>query len=205
MADILAAIAGNGNQMTTYEELYREFLEDRTLFFNAEVDENIIEDFIMYILKWNKDDINIPEDKRQPIKIYFSSPGGNTFNANFMIDVILQSKTPIYGIAMDLVASACYLIYLACHKRFGFRNSAFLQHEGEMAIENSRSKFKQTALFLDSMEQRSKEYILSRTKMTEEFYDNAYEQELWFYADRGVELGVVDDIIGETVTLESIL
>ena len=58
--------------------------------------------------------------------------------------------------------------------------------------------------FFDSMEERTKQHVLERTKMTEEFYDKVYEQEFWFYADEAKELGVVDKIIGQDCTLDDI-
>lgn len=203
MADIIT-LASSASQMSTYEELYREYLDDRILILNDEISENVIEDYIMYILKWNRDDKNIPADVRKPIRFYISSPGGSVFDANILCDIIAQSKTPVIGIGLDLIASAAYLIYLACHIRYSFKNSVFLQHEGEMSIENSRSKFKQTAEFFDSQEKTAKEYILSRTNMTPEFYDEIYEQEFWMTADKAKSLGVVDYIIGEDCDLDEV-
>lgn len=205
MPDLLEAVIGGGNQMTTYEELYREYLADRVLFLNAEIDDNVIEDYVMYILKWNKEDKNLPVDNRKPIRIFISSPGGSAFSANVMVDVIMQSKTPVYGIALDLVASAAYIIYLACHERYSLLSASFLQHEGDITIENSRSKFKQTAEYFNEMEQRSKEFILSRTAMTEEFYDSVYEQEMWMLPTKAKQLGVVHKIIGVDCDLDDVI
>ena len=203
MPDVLTAITGN--QTSMYEELVREYLDDRTLVLNDEIGQDVIEDYIMYILKWNKEDKDLPVEVRKPIKIYISSPGGNVFDANIFIDIIEASKTPVWGIALDLVASAAYLVYLACHERYAFKNSAFLQHEGEIVIENSRSKAKNNVQFFDSQEKRAKDFILSKTTMTEEFYDSVYEQEMWMYSDKAKEFGVVDNIIGEDCTLEDVL
>lgn len=204
MSDFLAS-AFTGEQMSIYEETYREFLNDRVIILTGEVGDNVIDDCILYILKWNKEDIDIPVDKRKKIRFYISSVGGSIFSANMLIDVILQSETPIVGIGLDIVASAAYLIYLACHDRIAFSNTAFLQHEGDLEYGNSRSKFKQTTDFFDAMEVKGKEFILSRTKMTEEFYDSVYEKELWMYSDRAKELGVVDKIIGEDCSIRDIL
>lgn len=200
-----AILLPGNNQMSTYEELYREYLEDRTLVLNDEIDDNVIEDFILYILKWNKEDINLPPDVRRPIKFFISSPGGNVFDANILIDVITASKTPVWGIGLDLVASAGYLIFLACHKRFSFNNTAYLQHEGVISIENSRSKAKNNVEFFDQQEARAKEFILSHTLMTEEFYEKTYMEELWMLPDRAKELGVVHEIIGIDCTLDEVL
>ena len=201
----LIALANAGNQLSTYEELYREYLDDRTLVLNDEINENIIEDYIMYILKWNKEDMDLPVDKRKPIKLYISSPGGNVFDANIFVDIIEVSKTPVWGIALDLVASASFHIYLACHERYAFKNTAFLQHDGEIAIENSRKKAKDTMIFFDQGEVRLKEHVLAHTNMTEEFYDSIYSDEYWFYAQRGKELGVVHKIIGDDCDFDEIL
>ena len=59
--------------------------------------------------------------------------------------------------------------------------------------------------FFDAMEKRSKDFILSRTKMSGEFYDSVYEQEFWFDANQAVELGVVHKIIGVDCSLDDIL
>lgn len=193
--------ATGSSQMSTYERLFEEYIDNRILVFNDEVDDNVIENYIMYILKWNMDDRDLPADKRKKIVMLISSPGGNSFSANIMIDVIIQSITPIVSIGLDLVASAAYLIYLACHERYSYGSTAFLQHEGDMTIENSRSKFKNTATFFEEMDTRTKNFILSRTNMTEEFYDKMYEQEFWFFAQKGKELGVVHKIIGEDCTI----
>ena len=201
MSNLLNAVVGNNND-EIYEELRREYYENRILVLNDEIDDFVIDDFALWILKWNRDDKDVPVDKRRPIRLFISSPGGNTFSANILIDVILQSKTPIIGVGLDLVASAAYLIFLACHERVCFKNSVFLQHEGDMAIENSRSKFKQTNQFFEELENRAKDYILSRTKMTSEFYDSIYEVEYWILPDKAKELGVIHKVIGEDIDID---
>ena len=50
----------NGGQSDVYDELMREFLNNRTLVFNDDVDDNVIENYIMHILRWNKEDIGLP-------------------------------------------------------------------------------------------------------------------------------------------------
>lgn len=189
---------------SAWDKLYKEYLNNRILVLNTEIDDNVIEDYVMYILKWNREDLHIPVEKRKKITFLITSPGGNSFNGNILADVILQSKTPIVGVALDLVASAAYLVYLACTERIAFKTSVFLQHEGDLSMENSRSKFKQTVEFFDSMEERAKEYILSRTTMSSEFYDNIYEQEYWMDVNKAKDLGVVHKIIGIDCDMDEI-
>lgn len=204
MADLMSAIIGDTTN-SAWDELYKEYIEDRCLVLNATIDDNVIEDYVMYILKWNKEDKDIPVEKRKKIRFLITSPGGNSFNGNILSDVIMQSKTPVVGIALDLVASAAYIVYLACTERIAFETSVFLQHEGELSMENSRSKFKQTVEFFDTMEEKAKNYILSRTNISSDFYDEIYEQEYWMDVNRAKELGVVHKIIGVDCDIDSAL
>lgn len=202
MADLMQLL-DNGDDL--YTEVIKENLENRILIFNDEVNDCVIENYILHILKWNKEDIDIPVEKRKDIVIYINSPGGSSIAGFNFVDVIMGSKTKVVGVCFGLAASMGYHILLACHDRIAFKNSILLQHDGEISIQNSTSKAKDTMKFFDSMEQRTKDYVLSRTKMTEEFYDKIYDQEYWMYAAEAKELGCIDKIIGEDIELDDIL
>ena len=200
--EILQALASTND---LYTELMRENLEKRILVFNDGVDENVVENYILYILKWNTEDKDLPIEKRQPITIYLSCPGGNCFDGFNMVDVIMNSKTPVRGVVFSLAASMGYHILLACHERIAFKNSVLLQHDGQVGIQNSTSKARDTMRFFDSMEARTKDYVLAHTAMTEEFYDKIYDQEYYMYADEAKKLGCIDKIIGEDCDIDEIL
>lgn len=201
----IMSLLGNTND-DLYTEIIKENLERRILVLNDEINEAVVENYILYILKWNREDKDIPVEKRQAIILYNNSPGGHVFDGESLISAILTSKTPIKGVAFGLVASMGYRIFLACHERIAFKNSVLLQHDGDIAIQNSTSKARETMKFFESMEERTKQFVLSRTKMTEEFYDKIYNQEYYMYADTtGRELGIVDKIIGEDCALDEIL
>lgn len=200
--ELLQALTGTND---LYTELMRENLDKRILVFNDGVDENVVENYILYILKWNAEDKDLPIEKRQPITIYLSCPGGNAFDGFNVVDVIVNSKTPVRGVVFSLAASMGYHILLSCHERIAFKNSVLLQHDGQIGIQNSTSKARDTMRFFDSMETRTKEYVLSRTTMTEEFYDKVYDQEYYMYADEAKKLGCIDKIIGEDCDIDEIL
>lgn len=203
MAEVLSLLGGGGDDLFT--EIIKENLDQRVLVFNDDVNDMVIENYILYILKWNREDKDIPVEKRRDITIYINSPGGSAIAGFNFVDVIRNSATKVKGVCFGLAASMGYHILLACHERIGFKNSILLQHDGEISISNSTSKAKDTMKFFDSMEQRTKEYVLSRTTMTEEFYDKIYDQEYWMYADEAKKLGCIDKIIGEDIDLDEIL
>lgn len=203
MAELMTLLNSGNDDL--YSEVIRENLEHRILVFNDEVNDCVLENYILHILKWNREDIDIPTDKRKTITIYINSPGGNSIDGFNFVDVIRCSKTKIRGVSFGLAASMGYHILLACHDRIAFKNSILLQHDGEISIQNSTSKAKDTMKFFDNMEQRTKKYVLSRTTMTEEFYDKIYDQEYWMYADEAKKLGCIDKIIGEDIEFDDIL
>lgn len=198
-------LQNSGNQMSVFEELYRECLDRRVLMINDNITDDLIDEHIMYILKWNLEDKDIPVEKRKPIKLYISSPGGNGFVSNILQDVIEQSKTPVIGIGMDMVASAAYYIFLVCDERIVFKNTALLQHEGDIEVGNSSRKAADTMAFFDTMENKTKEFVLAHTNMTAEFYDEIHVREYWMYPERAKELGVIDKIVGVDCDIDYIL
>ena len=195
MADIIPVLDSTSLQDDTfYTSIIKDNLEQRILVLNEEITSDLIERFVLFILKWNREDKGRASKDRQPIRLYINSDGGDVMVALNLIDVILASKTPVYAIGLGTIASAAYYIYLAGHKRFAFRNSAFLQHDGGMTISNSNSKAKDTMRFFDNVDARIKEYVLKVTSMTDEWYEDHYTQEYWMFADEAQSLGIVDKI-----------
>lgn len=193
------------DKTTTDDKLCEENLNRRILVCNREINDSLIEDYMLYILKWNREDLDLPIKKRTPIKLYINSIGGDSFIAGQFCSMINTSDTPIHGVALSMVASAAYHIYISCHKRYAFENSIFLQHDGEVEFANTPTKARDTMNFLDLHEEYCKQNVLNHTLMDEDYYDSVYQTELWMYADKAKELGVVDKIIGIDCKIGEIL
>lgn len=187
-----------------YEDEIKDLLSKRILVLNKEIDADILEDYVVRILEWNREDLNLPEENRVPITIYMNTVGGDMFPAFSLIDVIERSKTPVRAISFGLVASAGLHIYIACHERYSFKNSTFLMHDGSIEISGTSSKAKDTMKFMNIMDEHIKQHVLSSTKITDEFYTEHYDQEYYMYSDEAKELGIVQYIIGDDVSLDEI-
>lgn len=205
MADVLLPLTDGSD--TLYEEIMRDCIENRILVFNEDVSDSLIENYIMYILRWNREDRNIEDvSKRRKITIILNSCGGDCMiGFGGMVNCIESSKTPIRVVGVGLVASMAFYIYICCKERFSFRDTVYLLHDGEKSAYNSGSKFKNVAAFFDNMDNRTKEHVLKYTTISEDFYDENYEKEVYLYADEAKKLGCVDHIIGEDCTLDDIL
>ena len=56
---------------------YYEDLLNRIFWINDEINSDLVYELTHYIIKFNKEDKDIPEMDRKPIYLMFDSPGGN--------------------------------------------------------------------------------------------------------------------------------
>ena len=194
----------SGATDTLYSDVIKDGLKKRILIFNENVTDDLVEDYMYHIIKWNLEDKDLPKDARKKIRIMFNSCGGDVMIAFGMIDVIKSSETPIIAIGVGLVASAAFYIYIGCHTRISFANTVFLQHDGELTMGNTHTKVKETMAFIDEMDARITRYVLDNTTMTQEFYDDHYAMDYYMYAQEAKENGAVDMIIGEDIQMAQV-
>lgn len=128
-------------------QIYRD-RENRVIWMLDRIGEEVY-DWIDFILDINREDErnNIPIENRKPIKCLISNRGGSVDAANTLVDIISLSKTPIWGIALGMCASAASMVYLACHKRFALSSSSFLFHQG--GCSNLSGNYSELKSFMD--------------------------------------------------------
>ena len=200
--DVIALDLGVGQSST--KDIYEEYIEDRRLVLDSDVNDSVIHDYVLYILKWNKEDLYLPTDKRKPIYLYINSVGGDAIPGFALVDAIVSSATPVIAVGVGLIASMAYYIFIGCSKRYAFENSVFLQHDGALNISNSNAKAKDSMAFYDNFDARIKDYVLAHTTMTAEKYDEVYGREYYMFPSEAKELGCVDKIIGVDCKLQEL-
>lgn len=190
-----------------YEDKFQEEdLENRRLYLNGEIDENVIDNIVYHIMRYNRIDKDVPVNDRQPIILYINSPGGSVVDGYGVIDAILLSVTPVYTVNLALCASMGFLIYLAGQKRYSMPHSEFLMHDGSTMGYDSMAKMKDRMEFeTGQLENMTKKYIMSRTDINEELYDEKYRVEWYFLPTEGKSIGAIDYIVGEDCLLPDII
>lgn len=147
-----------------------------------------------FIRFWNLKDYGLETKKKEPIKIYINSPGGDLVQALSIVDSIRLSKTPIWTINIGKAYSAGLLIFIAGHKRIAYPNSSFLFHEGSIYTGGDAHKFQNQADFYKLQRKRTKNFILSNTKITEEIYNKYEKDDWWLFSEDALNYGIVDEV-----------
>jgi len=189
---ILHAITGLG-----YEEKQRQdLLKKRIISINCEIGDWVVDDVIVPILKINEEDKDIEPEKRKPITLYINSPGGDVQNGLMLCDIIESSKTPVHGITLAYASSMASIISLACHKRLGYRFSTWLLHDGFCSVQSSSKKARQTMEFFARLDDKIMDYVLKRTSIPRELYEEKAADEWWIDSEEALKYGIIDEVIG---------
>lgn len=178
---------------------------DRIIIMDKELDTKLLRDIVLHIVQWNKEDIDIPKEKRRPIKIIIDSEGGNVICTLNLIDVIKSSATPIYGVAFSLAASAAAYVLIACDKRFAFEHSTILLHDGTQAVYHTANKAKDTMRYYDRLDEISKNLVVSNTHIEKSEYEENKDRERYFFAEEAKEKGIIDCIINVDIPMDEVL
>lgn len=203
------------NYNYVYTDIFEiEDIDERRLYLNCAIEKdeleesNTVENIIYHIMRYNRFDneAKLKKKDRIPIKLYINSPGGMVTLGFSLIDAILLSETPVYTINMGIAYSMGYLCFLAGEKRFSLPHSTFLLHDGQNFCWDSGGKLKDKLYFdTNETEARIKDYVLNRTKISEELYDKKYRVEWYSYPEEAKENGVCDYIIGKDCKMDDIL
>lgn len=187
------------------EIFYLNDLKQRKLFLNVDVEQLSVADIVKHIMQYNKEDKGIDPKDRQPILLYVTSNGGEVDSGFELIDIIQNSKTPVHTINLGYQYSMGFLIGLAGHKRFATQNAKFLMHDGSNFVYNSGAKAQDQMEFQKKVEERVKQYILSRSKLTSEEYNSKLRVEWYLFASEAKDKGFVDYIIGEDCDIDEVI
>lgn len=174
-------------------EFYRG-LKNREIVWNGEIDDTLV-DIGTYIRRWNKEDAGVPVESRKPIKLFINSDGGTVDAAMNLINIIEVSKTPVLTVGLGRVYSAGGLLLMAGHKRYIFKDTTCLIHDGSSGAIGSIGKLMDSLEFTRKLEERMKQYIISRTKITSAMYDKNYRKDWFLFSDEMIKLGIADEIV----------
>ena len=154
-------------------------------------------DLLHQILDDDEKDEKEKDYKRDPIKLYINSYGGSVYDMWCLIDIIQNSKTPIYTYCTGYAMSAAFKIFLAGQKRYCYKHSTFMYHQLSHTF---GGKFQDLIEDMEEISRQNKmieDYVLSKTKLTKDDVKDIKEKKIDFFisSDKAIEYGIVDEIL----------
>lgn len=193
----LVSIPESANYQLPDESLLSFYndLEERIFWIDGEIDSCML-NLVHYILKWNREDKDVPIVDRKPIKLLIHSPGGDLDILGVLYDMIRLSQTPVVGINLGQSYSAAAMILLACHRRYGLKNSTVLFHKG--SCNNLAGSYEEVNSFMREYQRqvdKLTEIICARTQFEKEEVTEKMKGDWYLDAQKCVEKNVYDGII----------
>lgn len=172
-------------------------LENRTYWLSDEINHYTF-DLVQYIIRWNREDKDIPIEERKPIRIIIDCGGGHLSVSETVSNVIKMSKTPVYGIALGYVASGATVIYLSCHKKYALPNSVFVLHKGSCS--GVSGTYDEIVAFARDYEKQMETLIgfyIDNTGYTEEEIEENIQTDWYIRTKEALEKGIVDELVAD--------
>lgn len=189
-----------------FEEYEMSDLEERRLFINGVIDDEVIDTIVYHILRYNREDKGTSVSDRVPIKLYINSTGGDVYSGYGLISAITSSLTPIYTINQGTCASMAFLIFIAGNKRYSMENSMFLMHEGFTGGFDNTSKMRDRMEFeTEQLEEHTRNFVLNHTSIEEDFYKEKYRIEWYMLPEEAKQYDICDYIVGKDCTIDEII
>ena len=183
----------------TLVQYYNDF-ENRIIWIDEEINSDTLS-VVSKIIYWNRIDKEISIKDRKPIRIFFNSVGGSLDIEEVIVSVIKLSKTPVYGIALGMVASAASLIYLSCHKRFALPNSYFILHRGSCT--NMSGNYNEVQAAMEDYKtqiEKMEAFYIENTLYPEEVIKEKIKSDWYIHIEEALKYGIVTDLI-ETIDI----
>ena len=175
-----------------YGEVAPVYCEESGVFLSVSLTSKMVED----IFSINREDTGIPVDKREPIRLYINSPGGDLTEGMALISAIEIFKTPVYTINVGQWSSMAFLIGITGHKRYSLPNMTFLLHEGSSFAMGTSSKVQDLLGFQKRFDDEVvKKHVLKHSKMSEAEYESQDRKEMYMLPEDAMKYGFIDEIV----------
>ena len=192
------------NNMQTYEfnpesyQYFNQLLNHRTVIFNCDVQEDIIEKVFIPLRDFEND------KSMEPVTLIMNSSGGSVSDGFFLAHYISQYSKPLNIIVPGYACSMAAVILAGGGKNENVIRSCFpcsyaLIHDGYVALAASEAKTACDIMqFNDIIDKQIKDFFLTHTNITEEQYDNKSRHQWFLTSQEMLEYNLIDRIYGKT-------
>lgn len=175
-------------------QYYKSRFTNRTLIFNEEVTDDIVEKIIVPLYEMDHDGTG---DK---ITLIVSTGGGEVYNGmslchaidsieNCELEIKILSMAASMGAYIAMAGHNNPLVYTTCTPY-----SVFLLHSGYIGVDGTSNAVRDTIRFQEQYEDILTDYILTHSEIPKEEYEAKFRHEWWMTAEDALKYGIVDEI-----------
>lgn len=197
LEDLTALLDTSSIDPATYQ-YFNKLENERTIIFNQEVDDRIVERVAIPLMDFEKD------SSQDPVTLIFATVGGSISDGFVLCNIIDQYKKPLNIIVLGYAASMGTIMLAAGAKNPNVTRKCYpfsyaLLHAGSTAFSGETLSVEDTMEFNKKIDQKVRKFIISHTNVSEEEYTQ-HERKQWFFdAEDMLKYGFVDEIIGKEV------
>ena len=195
--DFLEVVKGYSELDIVSYEYFNQLFNHRTILFNQEVDDTVVEAVYLPLKEFEEDDI------QTPVTLILNSPGGSVSDGFFLAHYISQYKKKLNIIVLGYAASMAAIILAGAGKnenvtRMCYPSTYSLLHDGYIAISPSESKTAGDIMaFNERVDEEIRTFILENTNITAEQYDLKARHQWFLSSQEMIEYGMMDKILGK--------
>ena len=134
---------------------------------------------------------------RRPIQFFINSFGGSLYDMWTLVDMMLNSATPIYTYCTGYAMSSAFKIFLAGSRRFMSEHATLLYHQLSSWQGGKYQDLVELREKMDKTQKDIENYVMCRTNIKKEKLKEIREKKIdWYiYAEEAIDLGIATDII----------
>lgn len=176
-------------------QYFNHYKNYRTIIFNQEVTENIVETVMLPLKEYEQD------DSTDPVTLIISTPGGSVSDGLILCNIIDNYTKPLRIYIYGYACSMGTIILCAGNKnanvtKYCYPFSFALFHAGYSAIEGESLSVEDRIEFNKKIDNMIRDYVVANTKITEEEYAHNERRQWYLTAQEMKDKGLIDIIIG---------
>lgn len=179
----------NGPNERSYD-IYSRLLEDRIIFLNGEIDDNIANSIIAQLIFLEG------KDADKDIYIYINSPGGSVSAGLAIYDTMNYIKCDVSTICVGFAASMAAFLLAggAKGKRFALPNSEVMIHQPSGGSQGQVSDILIQAKHIESIKAKMNQMLSQNTGKSLETIEKDTDRDNYMTAQEAKEYGIIDEI-----------
>lgn len=193
LVSIIEQVSGKSLDPSTFQ-YYNQLFNKRTIIFNDEVAEDIIEKVYLPLREFEEDYSN------EPVTLILNSLGGSVSDGFFLAHYLTHYKKKLNIIVCGYAASMAAVILCAGGKnenitRYCYPSTYGLIHDGYVALSTSEAKTADDIMeYNKKVDKDIRDFIINNTNITAEIYDNHARRQWFLSAEEMKEYNLIDVI-----------